>query len=52
MYSEFPEAQVQKLGEPGSNAQKHKKKKKKNSFLSLQPGDEELASLGQVQAVL
>lgn len=29
VYSEFPEAQFQKLGEPGSNAQKHKEKKKK-----------------------
>lgn len=49
VYSEFPEAGFQKLGEPGSNAQKHEEK---NSFLCLQPDDEGLVSLGLVQAVL
>lgn len=45
----FPEAQFQKFGESGSNAQKHRKK---NSFSSPDPGDEELCSLGLVQTAL
>lgn len=38
VYSEFPEAQFQKLGEPGSNAQKHKERKKKTHFSVFSQG--------------